>query len=99
MIRGRQFAAGVIIAIVAIYLVQNALSGPAMPTARAYFTTDDGATQFVDSMDHLAPFDHNGKPAVRVWMFSEDGGKTRFPAYLERFTPQAQARILAQMQD
>ncbi len=47
----------------------------------------------------LPPFDHDGKPAARVWMFSCDGGKTKFPGFLERYTPQAQARIEAATQD
>jgi hypothetical protein len=94
-----RLAVGVLIVGAVIYLAQAAMSGSSMPTAKAYYTTDDGATQFVDSMDHLAPFDHHGKPAYRVWMFSTDGGKTRFPGYLERYTSQAKARVESEMQD
>jgi hypothetical protein len=90
--------AAVVIVGAVIYITQ-AMSGSSMPTSKAYYTTDDGATQFVDTMDHLAPFDHDGRPAYRVWMFSTDGGKTKFPGYLERYTPAAKTRIESEMQD
>lgn len=56
--------------------------GPA--AANAFFTTDDGQNTFVASRDTLAPFDHDGKPAVKVHMFSCDGGKTTFIGYLSK---------------
>jgi hypothetical protein len=55
---------------------------------RAFFTTDDGATTFVDSADRLPPFDQDGKQAVRAYLF-ECNGK-RFVNHLERFTPERQ---------
>jgi hypothetical protein len=54
----------------------------------AFFTTDDGATTFVDSADRIPPFPHDGKEAVRAYVF-ECGGK-RFVNHLERFTPERQ---------
>lgn len=55
---------------------------------RAFFTTDDGATTFVDSADLLPPFPHDGKQAVRAYVF-ECNGK-RFVNHLERLTPERQ---------
>ena len=60
-----------------------------------YFTTDDGATTFTAPANHLAPFDHNGKQAVRAVMYSCDGGKTKFVGYLERYTPSAKQQMEA----
>jgi hypothetical protein len=95
----KQAAVSIMVAGLVVYLARLAMSGSSMPSAKAYFTTDDGATQFVDQMDRFAPFDHDGKPAYRVWMFSTDGGKTRFPGYLERYTPQAKARLTSALED
>ena len=55
-------------------------SGP----ARAYFTTDEGASLFVDRIDRLPPFEHEGQPALRAHVFSCDGNQTRFVGYLEK---------------
>jgi hypothetical protein len=35
------------------------------------------------------PFDHNRKTADRAYVFTSDGGKTTYVAYLERYTPHA----------
>jgi hypothetical protein len=50
-------------------------------------------------MDHLTPFDHDGKLACQAIVFSTDGGKTKFAGYLLRINPGAKARIDSQMQD
>jgi len=60
-----------------------------------YFTTDEGATTFIAPANHLPPFDHNGKQAVRAVMYSCDGGKTKFVGYLERYTPSAKQQMEA----
>jgi hypothetical protein len=59
----------------------------------AWYTTDDGKTWFSDAKNKLAPFDHKGAQAVRCWIYSCDGGNTKFAAYLERFTPAAKTRL------
>ena len=53
---------------------------------KAFFTVDDGATWFVDDAAKFAPFQHDGKEAVRAYLF-ECNGK-RFVNHLERFTPE-----------
>ena len=63
-------------------------------TPQAYFTVDDGASCFVDSADLIPPFDHQGKPAYRARVFSNDGGdKKKWVGYLERYTPQGKSQI------
>ena len=51
--------------------------------ARAYYSVDDGATYFADAEEKLAPFDHDGKEAVRAYVYQCDGKP--FVAYLERY--------------
>ncbi len=58
---------------------------------RGYFTVDDGQTWFVDDIQKIPPFEHNGQEAVRAVMFTCDGGKTIFPAYLERYNAKGKA--------
>ena len=49
-----------------------------------FYSVDDGETWFVDDIDKITPFDHDGKPAVLVRLFTCDGGKTKFVGYLEK---------------
>ena len=58
-----------------------------------YFTTDDGATCFVESLDTIPPFDHDGKEAVRDFVYSCDGGKHRWVAYLGKYSAEDKAAI------
>jgi hypothetical protein len=88
----------VVLASTLFYVVRSTFSSS--PSAiSAYFTIDEGQTVFVDTVDHFPPFDHSGQPAYEVWMFSCDGGKTKFPGYLERYTPQAKARMESALAD
>ena len=64
--------------------------GPRIPT-KAYYTVDDGQNWFVDDIQKVPPFDHNGQQAVRVQLFTCDGGKNVFPVYIERYNAQGQA--------
>ena len=49
-----------------------------------FYTVDDGETWFTDDVDKITPFDHGGKPAVLVHLFTCDGGKRKFVGYLEK---------------
>jgi hypothetical protein len=57
-------------------------------SSKAWYTDDDGRTQFVDDSDHISPFDHNGKKAYRCYVWTCDGGKTKFVSHLERLKPE-----------
>jgi hypothetical protein len=66
----------------------------------AYFTTEDQLTGqdavnalFVETVDHVPPFDHNGKPAYRAVVFTCNGGKNTWVEYLERYTPDALPKV------
>ena len=51
---------------------------------KEFYTADDGETWFVDEVDKITPFDHGGRPAVLLHLYTCDGGKTQFVGYLER---------------
>ena len=56
-------------------------------SGKAFFTTDDGKTWFLDRNTRLAPFDKDGKQAVRAHVFECDG--KRFVGYLSCYRPEA----------
>jgi hypothetical protein len=61
-----------------------------------FFSDDDGKTWFEASADKIPPWDRNGKTAVRCYVFTCDGGKTKFAGYLERLTPEAKRMLEGQ---
>lgn len=72
---------------------------------KAYYTTDDSspeaslAAMFSDEIDKVPPFQKDGKDAYRVYVFSCDGGKTKFISHLQRYTKDAKAKLEAAMAD
>jgi hypothetical protein len=61
--------------------------------ATAYYSDDDGKTWFPDSITKLPPFDHNGKQAVRCFVFQHHG--QTFVGYLQKYSDTLKARIQA----
>lgn len=85
-------AAVLLLAVIFLLLRQRAeLESTALGST--YFSDDDGKTWFTAPADSLPPFDHSGKPAVRAYLFTTDGGKTRFVGYLERFSEGARKAL------
>ncbi len=81
--------AGIIVLALGFILYQSfGSSGPSIPT-KSFFTTDDGATYFADDIKLVPPFEKDGKQAVQAFVYTCDGGKTKFVAYLQRYTPEA----------
>jgi hypothetical protein len=60
---------------------------------KEWFTIDDGKTWFADDATKLPPFEHQGKPAYRVRVWTCDGGRTTFVSHLERINAQAKAKL------
>lgn len=79
--------AGVMIVGAGIAIYVQARDLGASGAGKAFFSTDDGKTYFVDDARRLPPFDKNGKPAYRAHVF-ECGG-TRVVGYLSGYTPEA----------
>lgn len=63
--------------------------------AKAFYSVDDGKTLFTDSSDRDSPFDKDGKQALRVMVFTCDGGKTKLAGYLQRYTPLGAQKMAA----
>jgi hypothetical protein len=61
--------------------------------AMAWYTVDDGKTWFADALGRLTPFDHDGRPACRCYLYCCDGGATKFVGYLERYTPESKQKL------
>lgn len=62
---------------------------------KAFYTTDDGKTFFVDAATNIPPYQKDGKLAVRAQVFTCDDGKTKFVGYLEMYAPQDKAMLEA----
>jgi hypothetical protein len=58
-----------------------------------FFSDDDGTTWFADDGTKVAPFDHNGKPAVLVKVYESGSGK-QFVGYMMKFTDEARDQIV-----
>lgn len=53
---------------------------------KAFYTDDDGKTWFVDRADLVAPFEHQGKTAVRCYVYKCEKSGKQFVGYMEKFT-------------
>lgn len=78
-------AALIVVGVAVIALQLDAGRAPG-PPSEAYYTVDDGQTWFTAGIENLPPFQHDGKQAVRVYLFQCAGGKP-FVNHLERYTP------------
>ena len=61
--------------------------------ARAWYTTDDGRTWFADDANRVVPFDHNGVPAYRCYVWTCDAGTNQFVSHLERLSEQGRRSV------
>jgi hypothetical protein len=82
------FGFGAAIIIIAIGVLAFQLTGRGngieVPT-NAFYTDDGGKTFFKDDIDKIAPFDHNGKQALRADVFKCADGH-EFVGLVYRFT-------------
>lgn len=97
MNRHPQISTGLAVGILLIaigFIVWTMAGSPATDDSPlSFYTTDDGKSWFADDANKLPPFDHDGKPAVRVVVFTYDGNTTPFAGYLVRYTASAQAAL------
>ena len=73
-------------AAIGIFGMRRAAPPHAVFPTQAFYTTDDGATYFVDDANREPPFDHNGQPAVRAHVFTCGKGAHKWVQYLEKFS-------------
>jgi hypothetical protein len=55
---------------------------------------DDGNTFFAAGSENIPPFDYKGQQAIHAYVFQCNG--QRFVGYLERYTPEARQKMIAQ---
>ncbi|MGN6725541.1 MAG: hypothetical protein ACTHLZ_06460 [Tepidisphaeraceae bacterium] len=79
-----------------VYQIAGNAPQPA-PVPQIFFTTDDGKTVFADDYQKIPPFDVDGKQAVRAYVFTCDGHKSQFVAYLERISAEARQKLDAEL--
>jgi hypothetical protein len=62
---------------------------------QGWYTDDDGKSWYADDKWLIPPFDHNGKTAVRAYVFSykDAGGEHEFVGYMERYAPLAKQAL------
>jgi len=85
--------AGILLALASLWYSETSASRAANALTQAWFSDDDGATWFADSQWMIPPFDHNGKMADRAYIYSCNGAKSPFCAFLSRFTPAAKKAL------
>ena len=68
-------------------------SGP----RQEFYSDDEGQTFFADEADKVTPFDHNGKPAVRAFVY-RCGSGAPFVVYLQRYTVDGKKKAEAMKQ-
>src|SRR5438552_9704577 len=86
---------GAVVVLVVGFIVMQVLANrKTFPTKHpnSYYTVDDGQNFFTANSETVAPFDYNGKAAVRAYVF-ECSGK-RFVGYLERYNPEARRSLV-----
>jgi hypothetical protein len=84
---------GVLLIVYEVHSVYS-LPRPKVETS-AYFSDDDGATYFADSISRIPPFDHDGKQAVSAEVFSCQNGQQLFIGFLRRFRGPKQGQPVA----
>lgn len=94
----------VVTLIVAIIMTGAALAYLFMPhgprqaklPGKSYYSDDDGKTWYIDSATNIPPYDHNGKQAVRAYLYKCADGKP-FVQRLEQFDDAAKEAIELQI--
>lgn len=96
--RNPSITTGITIGIIVValgFIIWQIVGGDSAPKpiTQMYYTTDDGATKFVDDAAKLCPYQKDGKDAVRCYVYSCDDKSTSFVAYLERLTQATKKKI------
>lgn len=85
---------GVIVLVLGLLFWVSTSGGPSKGDTgeqKAFFTSDDGKSWFVDSAAKIPPFTKDGKDAVLAYVYSCNGKP--FVAYMKRFTPEAKRKL------
>ena len=84
------------IIVIAIGFIVWQLMGGSQPgiATEAYFSNDDGKTWFADDINKIPPFDKDGKPAYKAYVYKCPGSDP-FVSHLERYTPEGKKAMEA----
>lgn len=83
---------GAVILAALIWILYDQFPTSASSITTAFYTVDDGQTWFADDAYRVTPFDYNGQPAVKAYVFKcSDGGE--FVGFLERFTEEGRKQV------
>ena len=91
---------GIVIAVIVVaagLAVWSQRSPADSRSEKAYYADESGANTFVDSIDRVYPFDHNGRPAYRAYVYQGADGK-QFVSYIARYNDAARAKIESLLQ-
>jgi hypothetical protein len=91
----------ILIAVVTVFVQAGGYHGlPPGVSTRAFYTTEDQLTGqaaldalFVDDVNRVPPFDHNGKPAYLAIVLQCNGGHTRWVNTLQRWKASAKSKV------
>jgi hypothetical protein len=93
-------ATALVVALVLWRGLGHSAGGGGGAQVQGWFTTDDGATWFVDDISRLPPYQTaDGRTAVKVHLYRCGPGCGKdevFVAFLERLTPQARQALAGQ---
>ena len=87
--------AGVVIAIIAAsvgVMIWSQQSPAGSRVDKAFYCDESGTNFFVDSIDRIYPFDHEGKPAYRAYVYEGADGKP-FVSYMARYNDATRAKL------
>jgi hypothetical protein len=77
-----------------LYLELGSSDASAAVPSKTFVTIDDGKTFTAAPGDSLGPFTLDGKTAYTAYVFTCNGGKTKFVGYMERYSDRAKAVVL-----
>ena len=88
---------GIILICLIVVLYSAFGGGPSSvdAVAQGYYSTDDGKTFFPENLSNVPPFDHEGQPAVRAYVYRCGNDGTPFVGYLERYSPGVHDKVVA----
>jgi len=70
-----------------VYWNLNGDSSGALGSGKDYITLDDGKSFQLDASKQMPPFTVDGKTAYRAFVYTCDGGKSKWVGYIQRYTP------------
>ncbi|MDL5045306.1 hypothetical protein QQ054_04530 [Oscillatoria amoena NRMC-F 0135] len=85
----------VVIIGIAVFMITFSMPKPPAPeSAKVFYTADDGATYFVDSVTLHPPFERNGRQVVRAFVFACEGSPEPKVGYMMMYSPEGRAKLI-----